>query len=96
MGIRLFKELDSYPYLPKTLFYINSYKTFFVRICKKVRGISNEIWKRIRFHNGSLKSDPCPYLVKYSPDVLMKTTKCLDILNAAKKCLIKIKTESSP
>ena len=24
------------------------------------------------FHNGSLKTDPCPYLLKYSPGVLKK------------------------
>ena len=34
-----------------------------------------------------LKADPCPYFGKYSPDVLMKKTKCLDILNAYKNVL---------
>ena len=40
--------------------------------------------------------DPCPYLVKYSLDVLKKKTKVLDILNVDKKCLLKINIESSP
>ena len=40
--------------------------------------------------------DPCPYLVKYSPDILKKKTKVLDIFNADKKCFIKINKESSP
>ena len=37
--------------------------------------ISTDPWKRI------LKTDPCPYLVKYSLDVLKKKTKFLDIFN---------------
>ena len=41
-------------------------------------------WKRI------LKTDPFPYLVKYSLEVLKKKTKFLDILNTEKKCLKKI------
>ena len=35
------------------------------------------------------KTDLCPYLVKYSVDVLKKKTKVLDILNTDKKCFIK-------
>ena len=42
-----------------------------------------------------LKTDPCPYLIKYSLDVLKKKTKVLDILNTNKKCLIQINIESS-
>ena len=47
-------------------------------------------WKRI------LKTDPCPYLVKYLLDVLKKKTKVLDILNTDEKCIKKINIESSP
>ena len=35
-------------------------------------------------------------LVKYSPDILQKTTKVLDIINTDKTCFIKIKVELSP
>ena len=35
-----------------------------------------------------VKTDSCPYLVKYSPDVLMTKTKRLDITNVDKKCFI--------
>ena len=48
------------------------------------------------FIRSVMKTDPCPYLVKYSPDVLMKNTKGVDILNVDKKCFIKIKIGSSP
>ena len=37
-------------------------------------------WKRI------LKTNPCPYLVKYSLDVLKKKTKVLDIFDLVKQC----------
>ena len=40
--------------------------------------------------------DPCPYLVKYSFDVLKKKTKFLDIFDTNKKCFMKINIESSP
>ena len=43
-----------------------------------------------------MKTDPCPYLVKYSPDVLKNKTKDFDISNKDKKCFIKINVESSP
>ena len=43
-----------------------------------------------------LKTDPCPFLVKYSLDVLKKKTKVLDISNIDKKWIMKINTESSP
>ena len=32
--------------------------------------------------------DPCPYLVKYSIDVLKKETKVFDIFNTDKKCFM--------
>ena len=40
--------------------------------------------------------DPYPNIVKYSPDVLKKKTKVLDIINTNKTCFIKINVESSP
>ena len=43
-----------------------------------------------------LKTDPCPYLVKYPLGVLQKKTKVLDIFNTDKKCFIKINIESNP
>ena len=47
-------------------------------------------WKRI------LKTDPCPYFFEYSPDVLKKKTKVLDIFNTDKKWFMKINIEQSP
>ena len=44
----------------------------------------------------TLKTDPCPYLAKYSLDVLKKKTKVLVIFNTDKKCFLKINIESSP
>jgi hypothetical protein len=38
--------------------------------------------------NGSLKTVP-RYIVKYSPDVLKKKTKVLDIFNSDKTCFLK-------
>ena len=43
-----------------------------------------------------MKTDPCPYLVKYSPDVLKKKKKVLDFFNTNKIFFIKINVESSP
>ena len=40
--------------------------------------------------------DKDPNLVKYSPDILKKKTKVLDIINTNKTCFIKINVESSP
>ena len=40
-----------------------------------------------------LKNGSCPYLVKYSLDVLNKKTKVLDIFNTDKNCLMKINIE---
>ena len=42
------------------------------------------------------KKDPYPNLFKYSPDVLKKKTKVLDIINMDKTCFVKINVESSP
>ena len=40
------------------------------------------------------KTDPYPFIVKYSPDVLKKKTKVLDIINTDN--FLKINVESSP
>ena len=45
-------------------------------------------------NNGSLKTDPCRYVLKYSLDVLKKKTKVLDMFNT--ECFMKIDKESSP
>ena len=46
---------------------------------KKYRSVfTTDPWKR------SSKTDPCPYQVKYSLDVLQKKTKVLDIFDTAK------------
>ena len=46
--------------------------------------------------SGEYLTDPYSNIVKYSPDVLKKKTKVLDIFNTDKKCLININVESSP
>ena len=51
---------------------------------------------KIRFQGSVLKTDLCLYFFKYSPDVLKKKTKVLDILNTNKKCFMKINIEPSP
>ena len=95
------KRTDPYTYLRRTWFYISFHKkkTFYVRLkniynlsflLKNVRWIFKEIYTRISFHNGSLKTDPCWYLFKYSFDVLKKKTNVLDIFNTDKKCFINI------
>ena len=76
------------------------YKTFFGRIrniwnsCCLLKNVQRDIdkdpWKRI------LKTDPCPYLVKYSLVVLKKKTKISDIFNTNKKYFIKNNIKSSP
>ena len=43
-----------------------------------------------------MKTDPCLYFFKYSPDVLKKKTIVLDIFNTNKKCFVKNNIESSP
>ena len=50
----------------------------------------------IRQESESLKTDPYPILVKYSPDVLKKKTKVLNIINKDKTRFIKNNVESSP
>ena len=41
-----------------------------------------------------MKTDPCPFLVKYSPEVLKKKRKVLDVFYRDKKYFIKIIIES--
>ena len=41
-------------------------------------------------------TNPCPYLIKWSFDILNKKTRILDIFNKDKKCFIKIIKELSP
>jgi hypothetical protein len=48
------------------------------------------------FLRSVLKSDPCLYFFEYSPDVLKKKTKVLDIFNTDKKSFMKINIESIP
>ena len=43
-----------------------------------------------------MKTDPCLYFFKYSPEVIEKKTKVLDIFNTRKKYFMKINIESSP
>ena len=54
------------------------------------RAMDKGPWKRIL-----KKMDPYPNLVHYSPGVLKKKTKVLDI-NTEKTCIIKVNVESSP
>ena len=51
---------------------------------------------KIRFQGSVVKTDHCPYLIMYSPDVLRKKTKVLDIFNTDKKYFIRINVKSSP
>ena len=51
---------------------------------------------KIRFQGSAVKTDPCLYLFRHSPDVLKKKTRVLDIFNTDKKCLINTNIESSP
>ena len=48
------------------------------------------------FLRSVVKTDPCLYFFEYSPDLLKKKTKVLDILNMNKKCFMKINIETSP
>ena len=102
-------ENDPYPYLWITCFYINSYKTFSVRIKLSKNFVfflrtSGEYLKKYR--QGSVfktdpwkwifKTDHCQYLIKCSLEVLQKKTKVLDIFDTDKKYFMKINIESNP
>ena len=43
-----------------------------------------------------VKTDPCLYFFKYSPDVLKKKAKVSDIFNKNRKYFMKINIEPSP
>ena len=84
MGIRLFQENRSLSISPEDLIlYYYFYKTFFVR--NKNIYVQGSVFK-IRFLGSVVKTDPCLYFFEYSPDVLKKKTKVLDIFNTDKKC----------
>ena len=51
---------------------------------------------KICFQGSVVKTDPCSYLFEYSPDVLKKKARFLDLFNTDKKCSIKNNIESSP
>ena len=50
---------------------------------------------KIRLQGSVVKTVPCLYFFKYSPDVLKKKIKVLDIFYMDKKCFMKINIESS-
>ena len=87
--IHISGELDSILiFIKHFLFVLKISKTFvfFFRMSgeyskKYIQGsvFTTDPWKRI------LKTDPCPYLVRYSFDVLRKKTIFLDIFNTNKK-----------
>ena len=84
MGMRLFQENGSLSISPEDLnrFYTNFYKTFLsvLKISKILvffSRASGEYSKR--YGQGSVfTTDPCPYLDRYSLDVLKMKTKVLD------------------
>ena len=98
MRIRLFQENGSLFISPKALNLYYSYKKFlkcfFLRTsgeyltkCRQESVFKmNPVWKR----------NPCQYLVNYSPDVLKKRTKDLDIFTMDKKCFPKTDIKSIP
>ena len=81
-------KMDPYLYLWRTWFY-NNFPKLFLSVLKISKTFvfflktSGEYSKNYR--QGSVfTTDPCPYLVKYSIDVLKKKTKVLDIFNRDK------------
>ena len=50
----------------------------------------------IIFQGSVVKTDPCLYIFEYSPDVLKKKARVLDLFNMDKKCFITNNIESSP
>ena len=44
----------------------------------------------IRFQGSVVKTDPCPYLFEYLPDVLKKKTRVLDFFNIDKNVSYKL------
>ena len=62
---------------------INFHKIFFVRI--KFLRTSSEYLTRYG-QRSVVKTDPCLYFFEYSPGLLSKENKVLDIFNTDKKC----------
>jgi hypothetical protein len=104
MGIRLFKENGSLSICPENLilnyFFIkhdlsviklsNTF-VFFLRMSGEyLRRYEQGSDLKIRLQGSVVKTDPCPYLFKYSSYVLKKKSKVLDIFITDKKCFIKI------
>ena len=96
-----FKKTDPYPYLRRasilifskhflSTFKISKTFVFFLRTSSEylTRHGQGSVFK-IRFQGSVKKPDPCLYFFEYSPDVLKKKTKVLDILNTDKKCFMK-------
>ena len=104
-----FNKTDPYPYLLRTKFYIFFVKHFlsvlkiskiFVFCLRTSSEYLTRYWQgsvfKIRFQGSVEITDSCPYFIKYSPDVLKKKIKVLDIFNTDKKCFKKKNIESSP
>ena len=80
-----------------TVFEISKIFVFFLRTSSEylTRYGQGSVFK-VRFQGSVEITDPCLYFFEYSPDVLKKKTKVLDISNTDKKCFIQINIESSP
>ena len=83
MWIRLFQEKGSLSISPE---YLSEFLT---------RYGQGSVFE-IRFQGSVVKTDPCLYFFEYSPNVLKKKKKVINIFNTDKKCYIKINIESSP
>ena len=101
MMIRLFQENGFLSISPEDLdsrlFFIKHYLSV-LKISKSSEYLTRygqgPVFK-IRFEGSVVKTDPCLYFCEYSPDVLKKKTKVLDIFNTKKKDFVKINIESS-
>ena len=76
--------------ISKTLVFFSGTSGEYLKRYGQESVFTTDPWKRIS------KTNPCPYLVQYSPDVLKKKTKVLYIFDTDKKCFIKNNIESSP
>ena len=108
MGIRLFQENGCLSISPEDLTLFKNFIKYFLSVLKISKTLvfflrtsseysktywqgsvfTTDHWKRI------IKTDPCPYLVKYALDILNKA-EFLDIFNTDKKCFIQNNIESS-
>ena len=77
MGIRFFQENGSF-----FVFFLRTSSEYLTRYGK------GSVFK-ISFQGSVVKSDPCLYFFEYSPDILKKKTKVLDIFNTKKKMFYK-------